>query len=92
MKNPIQLMGKSTLNNDNVLLFNETLNYEGTLRNKGVDFTLERFLQKGFFGSVKASLYDSKYTPSDGIERNTHYNRNQLFNIVASKEWTLGKN
>ena len=81
----------STLNNDNALFFNEILSNEGTGRNIGIDFTLERFLNKGFYYSLTASLYDSKYTPADSIERNTRYNRNQVYNIVAGKEWILGK-
>ena len=82
----------STINNDDALFFNEILCSEGTGRNIGIDFTLERFLQKGFYYSFTASLYDSKYTAADGIERNTRYNKNYVFNIVAGKEWFIGKN
>lgn len=80
----------SILNNEKALFFNEILCNDGTGRNIGVDFTLERFMDKGFYYSLSASLYDSKYTATDGIKRNTRYNRNKIFNVVAGKEWTLG--
>ena len=82
----------STLNNDNALFFSEILCSAGTGRNFGIDFTLERFLHKGFYYMLTASFYDSKYTAADGIERNTRYNKNYVFNIVAGKEWNIGKN
>ena len=82
----------STLNNDNALFFSEILCSDGTGRNIGIDFTLERFLHKGFYYMLTASFYDSKYTAADGIERNTRYNKNYVFNIVAGKEWNIGKN
>lgn len=82
----------STLNNDNALFFNEILCSDGSGRNIDVDFTLERFLKKGFYYSLTASLFDSKYTAADGIKRNTRYNKNQVYNVVAGKEWNRGKN
>jgi hypothetical protein len=38
------------------------------------------------------SIYESKYKGSDGIERNTAYNGNYTGNLLAGKEWMLGKN
>lgn len=81
----------SILNNDNALFFNEILCSEGKGRNVGIDFSLERFLQRGFYYSLTASFYDSKYTAADGIERNTRYNKNQVYNFVLGKEWSVGK-
>lgn len=82
----------STLNNDNTLFFNEILCSDGEGRNFGIDATLERYLLKGFYYSVTASFFDTKYTAADRIERNTRYNRNYVFNLVAGKEWLLGRN
>ena len=36
---------------------------------------------------VNITLYDSKYKGSDGIERNTRWNGNYIFNATAGKEW-----
>lgn len=82
----------SILNNDNALFYNEILCSEGTGKNMGIDFTLERYLHKGFYYLLTASLFDSKYVSADGIERNTRYNKNYAGNFVAGKEWFVGKN
>jgi hypothetical protein len=37
------------------------------------------------------SVYDSKYKGSDGIERNTAFNGNYVFNVLAGKEWKIGR-
>lgn len=77
----------STLNNKNTLFFNEVLVNEGSGRNIGVDFTLEKFLSKGYYYMLTASVFDSKYTAADGIERNTRFNKNYVFNLMLGKEW-----
>lgn len=82
----------STLNNNNSLFFNEVLVSDGTGRNMGVDITLEKFMSKGYYYMLTASIFNSKYVAADGIERNTRFNRNFVFNIMAGKEWTLRKN
>ncbi len=82
----------STLNIDNGLFFNDVLISTGTGRNIGVDFTLERYLGKGLYYMLSASLFDSKYTANDGIERNTRFNKNYVLNALIGKEWQIGKN
>jgi len=65
---------------------------EGTGRNYGLEFTLERFFGDNYYYLVNASLYESKFTPLDGIERNTQYSGNYLVNVLAGKEFpNLGK-
>ncbi len=63
---------------------------EGTGTNTGVEFTLEKFFSKGYYGLVTASLFDSKYKGSDGIERNSAFNNGYVFNALAGKEVKLG--
>ena len=41
---------------------------------------------------VTGSLFESKYTMMDGIERNTRFNSNYIGNFVAGKEFLVGKN
>ena len=72
--------------------FNDTLVNKGTGTNLGVDFTLEHFLNKGFYYLVTASVFDSKYKGGDGIKRNSLYNKNFMLNLLAGKEWLVGKN
>ncbi|NNF33500.1 MAG: CPBP family intramembrane metalloprotease [Saprospiraceae bacterium] len=82
----------STLNNNNSLFFDDLLESEGEGRNIGIDLTVEKFLSKGYYYMFTTSLFDSKYTGSDGIERNTRFNRNYVFNIIAGKEWRVRSN
>lgn len=72
--------------------FNENLVNDGTGTNIGVDFTLERFLKNGFYYLATASVFDSKYKGGDNIKRNSIYNRNYILNLIAGKEWQVGKN
>lgn len=68
----------------------------GTGNNYGVELTFERFLKKGLYYLLTTSLFESTYKGSDGIERNTAFNGNYIFNALAGKEfkikkrWTLG--
>ena len=65
---------------------------EGTGRNYGVEVTFERFFSKGYYYFANVSVFESKYKALDGKERNTAYNGNYLFNILAGKEFDgLGK-
>jgi hypothetical protein len=63
----------------------------GTGRNYGVELTLEKFFSNGYYGLFTSSLYRSKYTASDGVERNTAFNGKYVYNILAGKEWKVGK-
>lgn len=69
--------------------FPDSLQNTGTGRNYGVELTIQKFFNKSFFFLVTASLYESKYKGSDGIERNTSYNGNYATNFLAGKEFKL---
>ena len=62
---------------------------KGTGTNKGVELTLERFLNHGYYFLFTASLFDSKYKGSDGIRRNTAFNYKYVTNILAGREWRV---
>jgi hypothetical protein len=59
--------------------------------NYGVEFTMERFLNKGFYFLVTASVFESKYKGSDNIWRNTVFSTNYVTKILTGKEISLGK-
>lgn len=82
----------SIINQQDNLFFDEQLVSNGTGNNIGIDITLEHYLKNGFYSLLTASVFDSKYTASDGIERNTRLNKNFVINAVAGKEWQIGKN
>ena len=81
----------SVLNMEADWYFDQELINTGTGRNAGIDVTLERFLQNGYYYLVTASVFDSKYMGDDGIERNTRFNSGYVFNVLYGKEWILGK-
>ena len=63
----------------------------GTGRNYGIEFTLERSLNNGLYYLVTTSLYDSKFKAMSGKELNTVYNGNFVSNLVAGKEYPVGR-
>lgn len=71
---------------------NSFLQNSGTGKNYGVELTLEKFFSMGYYGLFTATLYESKYQGSDKIERNTAFNGKYVYNILAGKEFKLGKN
>jgi hypothetical protein len=64
---------------------------DGTGSNYGFELTIEKFFSKGYYGLLTTTLYESKYKGSDGIERNTAFNGRYVFNVLAGKEFKLGK-
>ena len=66
------------------------LTNSGTGRNYGAELTIEKFFSDGYYGLFTSSLYDSKYTASDGIERNTAFNGKYVYNVLGGKEWKVG--
>lgn len=68
----------------------DNLTNKGTGKNYGVELTIEKFFSKGYYGLFTSSLYSSKYTGSDGVERNTAFNGKYVFNALAGKEWKIG--
>jgi hypothetical protein len=65
---------------------------QGKGRNYGVELTIERFFDKNYYFLINSSIYQSKYTPLDGKERNTAYADNYLVNVLAGKEFdNLGR-
>jgi CarboxypepD_reg-like domain len=59
--------------------------------NYGAELTIERFLDKGFYYLFTASLFESKYSGSDKVWRNTAFNSNYTFNFLAGREFRLNK-
>lgn len=68
-----------------------TLTNNGSGRNYGVEITVEKFFSKGYYALITGSLFDSKYTGSDGIERNTAFNNKYILNTLIGKEFKFGK-
>jgi len=72
--------------------FPDALENAGSGFNRGVELTLEKFFNKNYYVMSTLSLYDSKYKGSDGVERNTDFNGNYVFNVLAGYEKPYGAN
>jgi len=70
---------------------NEELANEGTGRNYGLEITLEKYFSNNYYLLGTASLFESKYTMPDGVERNTVFNSKYIFNLVGGKEFMVGR-
>ncbi len=84
--------------NSTYSLLNETEQYDprrlvndGTGRNYGVELTLEQYLHKGFYYLASASVFRSFYTAKDGVERETAYASDYIFNFIGGKEFKIGR-
>lgn len=84
--------GFSILNSGADFTFPEKINLvnNGTGSNRGIELTIEKFFSKGYYLLTTASVFDSKYKGSDGIERNSTFNNRSVLNVLAGKEWKMG--
>lgn len=64
---------------------------EGKGYNYGIELTLERFLDKGFYYLFTGSLFESKYRGSDKVWRNTAFNSNFALNFLGGKEFRISQ-
>ncbi|MEO1013201.1 MAG: carboxypeptidase regulatory-like domain-containing protein [Bacteroidota bacterium] len=63
---------------------------DGTGFNRGIEFTLEKFFSKGYYGLLTGSFFESRYEGSDGIERNTPFNNGYVVNFLTGREFKIG--
>jgi hypothetical protein len=77
---------------DFIPVYADSLVNKGKGYNYGVELTLERFFNKGFYYLATGSFYQSKYQGSDQVWRNTAFNGNFVLNALAGKEWKMGAN
>jgi hypothetical protein len=82
----------STLNAGSQFIFPfvGSLVNEGIGENYGLELTVEKFFSRGYYGLATVSLYQSRYTGSDGIWRDTAFNTRYMGNFLAGKEFNLG--
>ena len=70
----------------------DNMENSGTGENKGIELTLEKFLNQGFYYLVTASLFDAGYRGYDGVWRNSAFNNNFVINALSGYEWGVGRN
>ncbi|MFL5764675.1 MAG: carboxypeptidase-like regulatory domain-containing protein [Bacteroidia bacterium] len=68
-----------------------TMVNKGTGYNYGLEFTVEKLFHKHYYFMYSASVFESKYKGSDGVEHNTDFNGNYMMNLLGGLEYGLGK-
>ncbi len=69
----------------------DNMENSGIGRNVGIELTLEKFLQKGFYYLLTTSLFDARYRGYDGEWRHSAFSNNFVFNVLGGYEWKTGK-
>ncbi|MFK8163598.1 MAG: TonB-dependent receptor, partial [Lewinella sp.] len=64
---------------------------EGTGNNYGVEVTLEHYFADNWYLMLTASVFESNYEGSDGVERATAFNNQYVTNLLAGREIPFGK-
>lgn len=80
----------SVLNRSNFYIEDALIN-KGKGRNIGVDITFERYLDRGLYYMITASVFNSRYCGGDGKWHNSRFNRNFIVNGLIGKEWAMGR-
>ena len=73
----------SMMNVDQDWFINEKLVNEGTGQNYGLDLTLERYMNSGYYYLATASVFQAKYVGGDNIERSSRYDKNYVVNLLG---------
>lgn len=86
---PVSTSDTNTFSTLNILgdYVTDPLVNKGKGHNYGIEISLEKYLANNFYYMISNSLYQSKYTASDGIERNTRFNGKYANTIVAGKDY-----
>ncbi|MEM9673188.1 MAG: TonB-dependent receptor [Bacteroidota bacterium] len=90
---PISVDPNSTFSALNLFegFVDEALVNEGSGRNYGLEMTLEKSFVENYYFLLSGSLYESKYTAADGVERDTRFNGNYAFSATLGKEFPWEK-
>ena len=72
--------------------FRDSLANNSKGQNYGIDLTLERFLNDGYYFLITTSVFKSRYCGDDGIWRSTKFNKGYVANILFGKELKLRNN
>jgi hypothetical protein len=86
---PVSSKDSSTFSTLNILdgYVLDPLVNKGKGKNYGIEISLERYLRNNFYLTLSNSLYQSKYTALDGIERNTRFNGNYIITLISGKDF-----
>ncbi len=63
----------------------------GDGRNTGVELSMDRSFEQGYFIQLNGTVYQSTYTGRSGVERDTRWNGQWMTNAMAGREWRKTK-
>ena len=89
---PVEENSSFSIINHQSFYLERILKNRGSGVNYGIDITLEQYMKNGFYYMITASLFKSRYKAGDHIWRNTRLDKNYLLNVLAGKEWMVGRN
>ena len=69
----------------------DSLINNGTGENMGIELTIEKFYDRGYYFLLTGSLYNSTYQGSDGIKRNSAFNGNYNMSALGGYEFKISK-
>ncbi len=69
----------------------DSLENKGLGRNYGLEFTLEQFLNHGFYYLATLSLFEAKAKGSDNVWRNTAFNNQVVGNLLLGYEYPINE-
>ena len=64
---------------------------DGTGCNYGAELTLDRSFRDNWYVLATGSVFESRYTGSDRVERNTAFNNRMVGNLLGGREWPFGR-
>jgi len=86
---PVSTKDSSTFSTINIFdgyVLDQLVN-KGSGKNYGIEVSVERYLQNHFYFTLSNSIYQSKYTALDGVERNTKFNGNFIITMIGGKDF-----
>jgi Carboxypeptidase regulatory-like domain len=92
-KVPVNAATKDAFNflNVNEIAQFDSLKSTGKGQNYGLEITLTRQLQRGWFLNTNATIFKSQTQGSDEVWRNSRWDANYLANVIFGKEWRKEK-
>lgn len=84
--------GSFSILNRDTYYFSQALVARGNARNYGVDMSFSKYMKNGLYYRGTLSLFDSKYRDGSGRWFHSSYNRGFIVNLLAGKEWMIGRN
>ena len=86
---PVSTSDTNTFSTVNILgdYITDPLVNKGKGKNYGLELSLEKYLHNNVYFLLSNSFYQSRYTASDKIERNTKFNGNYAGSFTAGKEF-----